>query len=80
MLSRLEEELSRAVSAQVDAAVEASQTLSADFLELWRTLPEVRNAGVLETLRVEISTESVLERSYDIYGSAHEEEEDGAHG
>ncbi len=75
MLARLEEALSRAVTAQIEAAVEASMDLDADFLELWRVLPEVKDEGVLSSLRAFVQTESVLERSYDIYGSAHGEEE-----
>ncbi len=71
MLARLEDELSRAVAAQIEAAAEASKALDADFLELWRVLPEVKDEGVLASLRTLVQTESVLERSYDIYGSAH---------
>ena len=74
VLARLEEELSRAVAAQIEAAVEASRTLDADFLELWRVLPEMKDEGALAALRAAVRTESVLERSYDIYGSAHGEE------
>ena len=74
VLARLEEELSRAVTAQIEAAIEASKVLDADFLELWRVLPEVRSEGALASLRAVVRTESVLERSYDIYGSAHGEE------
>lgn len=75
MLARLEDELSRAVAAQIEAAAEASKALDADFLELWRVLPEVKDEGVLASLRTLVQTESVLERSYDIYGSAHGKEE-----
>ena len=74
MLALLEDELSRAVTAQIEAAAEASRTLDADFLELWRILPEVKNDGVLAALRADVQTESTLERSYDIYGSAHGKE------
>ena len=74
MLALLENELSRAVTAQIEAAAEASRTLDADFLELWRILPEVKNDGVLAALRADVQTESTLERSYDIYGSAHGKE------
>ena len=74
MLALLEDELSRAVTAQIKAAAEASRTLDADFLELWRILPEVKNDGVLAALRADVQTESTLERSYDIYGSAHGKE------
>ena len=59
---------------QIEAAAEASRTLDADFLEFWRVLPEVKGEGVLASLRADVQTESVLERSYDIYGSAHGEE------
>lgn len=38
-------------------------------------LPEVKDEGVLTSLRTLVQTESVLERSYDIYGSAHGKEE-----
>ena len=75
MLARLEDGLSRAVAAQIEAAAEASKALDADFLELWRVLPEVKDEGVLASLRTLVQTESVLERSYDIYGSAHGKEE-----
>ena len=75
MLARLEDELSRAVTAQIEAAAEASKALDADFLELWRVLPEVKNEGVLASLHTLVQTESVVERSYDIYGSAHGKEE-----
>ena len=75
MLARLEDGLSRAVTAQIEAAAEASKALDADFLELWRVLPEVKDEGVLASLRTLVQTESVLERSYDIYGSAHGKEE-----
>ena len=75
MLARLEDGLSRAVAAQIEAAAEASKALDADFLELWRVLPEVKDEGVLASLRILVQTESVLERSYDIYGSAHGKEE-----
>lgn len=75
MLARLEDGLSRAVAAQIEAAAEASKALDADFLELWRVLPEVKDEGVLTSLRTLVQTESVLERSYDIYGSAHGKEE-----
>ena len=74
VLARLEEELSRAVTAQIEAAVETSQALDADFLELRRVLPEVKGEGALASLRTTVQTESVLERSYDIYGSVHGEE------
>ena len=75
MLARLEDGLSRAVAAQIEAAAEASKALDADFLELWRVLPEVKGEGVLASLRTLVQTESVVERSYDIYGSAHGKEE-----
>lgn len=45
MLARLEDGLSRAVAAQIEAAAEASKALDADFLELWRVLPEVEGRG-----------------------------------
>ena len=79
MLARLEDGLSRAVTAQIEAAAEASKALDADFLELWRVLPEVKDEGALASLRTLVQTESVVERSYDIYGSAHGKEE-GEHG
>ena len=79
MLARLEDGLSRAVAAQIEAAAEASKALDADFLELWRVLPEVKDEGALASLRTLVQTESVVERSYDIYGSAHGKEE-GEHG
>ena len=75
MLARLEDGLSRAVAAQIEAAAEASKALDADFLELWRVLPEVKDEGALASLRTLVQTESVVERSYDIYGSAHGKEE-----
>ena len=67
------------IAAQIEAAAEASKALDADFLELWRVLPEVKDEGVLASLRTLVQTESVVERSYDIYGSAHGKEE-GEHG
>ena len=72
LLSRLEEELSRAVAAQLTAALAAETRLDADFLELWRVLPEGWDGPA--ALRYTVSAESVLERSYDIYGSVHGEE------
>ena len=72
LLSRLEEELSRAVAAQLEAALAAETRLGADFLELWRVMPETWEGPA--ALRYTVATESVLERSYDIYGSVHGEE------
>ena len=43
-------------------------------LALRRVLPEVKGKGALASLRTTVQTESVLERSYDIYGSVHGEE------
>ena len=76
LLSRLEEELSRAVTVQLEAALAAETRLDADFLELWRVLPKGWEGPA--ALRYAVSAESVLERSYDIYGSVHGEE--NAHG
>ena len=70
-----EREIALQSAAQIEAAAEASKALDADFLELWRVLPEVKDEGVLASLRTLVQTESVLERSYDIYGSAHGKEE-----
>lgn len=72
LLSRLEEELSRAVAAQLEAALAAETRLGADFLELWRVMPETWEGPA--ALRYTVAAESVLERSYDIYGSVHGEE------
>lgn len=75
MLALLENELSRAVKQQVTDAAEASRRLDADFLELWRVCPAMRGGTPLADLTFRIQTDCVLERSYDIYGSAHGEED-----
>ena len=74
MLALLENELSRAVKRQVTDAAEASRRLDADFLELWRVCPAIRGGAPLSELTFRVQTDCVLERSYDIYGSAHGEE------
>lgn len=70
-IALLERELSRVIETQITAALEASQTLEADFLELWRFLPpEARGGERLSALRFAVRVESVMERSYDIFGRA----------
>lgn len=45
MLARLEDGSPAPSAAQIEAVAEASKALDADFLELWRVLPEVKDEG-----------------------------------
>lgn len=73
-LRLLNDELSRAIAADLRTALEKSQTLDADFLQLYRTLerkapdkfPKTPSAGFLPALCWRIEAAGTIERSYDI--------------
>jgi len=77
VLPELEQALARAVQLQAEAALEASRTLEADFLELAALterkaggLPRgARAAGGFPPLTWQVRVQASVERSYDVYGA-----------
>lgn len=78
MEETLDRELSHWVGERIEKALDASQTLDADFTEVYRRLrrsapeafPRTAPGDFLRTLRQEVRLSAAVERSYDIGGTA----------